>query len=131
MKNRIAASQIRSRMCTRSSSEKGRHFQLMLTHNRYKERLQLKFLKTNRNDGLLDGSKWTFIAGDIDDFRSGAPVIREGSGMVKKTNVNPVPLIDTKSSEVLKRTPSNSRSTHQLKSKIISDNPGLMTLYTK
>ena len=98
---------------------------------RYKERLQLKFLKTNRNAGLLDGSKWTFIADDIDDFRLGAPVKMKGSTMVKRKNINPVPLIDTKSSEVLKRTLSNSHSTPQMKSRIISDNPGLRTLYTK
>ena len=103
----------------------------MRTHCRYKERLNLKFLKTNRNAGLLDGSKWTFIADDIDDFRSGAPARRKGSAMVKKKDVNPVPLIDTKSSEVLKRTPSNSHSTPQMNSRIISDNPGLRTLYTK
>ena len=105
--------------------------QIMRTHNRYKERLQLKFLKANRNAGLLDGSKWTFIADDIDDFRSGAPMKTKGSAMVKRKNVNPVPLIDTKSSEVLKRTPSNSHSTPQIKSRIISDNPGVKTLYTK
>lgn len=103
----------------------------MPIHYRYKERLQLKFLKTNRNAGLLDGSKWTFVADDIDDFRSGAPVKTKGSAMVKRKSINPVPLIDTKSSEVLKRTPSNSHSTPQMKSMIISNNPGLRTLYTK
>ena len=103
----------------------------MRIHYRYKERLQLKFLKTHRSAGLLDGSKWTFVADDIDDFRSGAPVKTKGSAMVKRKNTNPVPLIDTKSSEVLKRTPSSSQSTPQMKSRIISDNPGLRTLYTK
>lgn len=98
---------------------------------RYKERLKLKFLRTNRQSKLLDGSRWTFVTGNIDDFRSGAPVRTKGSGMVKKSSVNPVPLIDIKSSEVLKRTPSNSHSTSQVKSRIISDNPGLRTLYTK
>ena len=103
----------------------------MRIHYRYKERLQLKFLKTNRNARLLDGSKWTFVADDIDDFRSGAPVKTKGSAMVKRKSINPVPLIDTKSSEILKRTPSNSHSTPLMKSMIISNNPGLRTLYTK
>lgn len=103
----------------------------MRIHYRYKERLQLKFLKTNRNAGLLDGRKWTFVADDIDDFRLGVPVKTKGSTMVKQKKTNPVPLIDTKSSEVLKRTPSNSHSTLQMKSRIIGNNPGLRTLYTK
>ena len=103
----------------------------MLILVRYKERLNLKFLKTNGPSGRLNGSRWTFVADDIDDFRSGVPVKMKGSGMVKKSTVNPVPLIDTRSSMALKKSPSTSQSTTQIKSRKKSDNPGLKTLYTK
>lgn len=98
---------------------------------RYKERLNLKFLKTNHHTKQLDSSRWTFIADDIDDFRSGAPVKTKGSGMVTKATVNPVPLINTRSSVVLKKTSSTTPSTSQLKKKPVNDNPGHKTLYTK
>lgn len=102
----------------------------MHTSHRYKERLKLKFLKTGRHSGGLDGSKWTFLSGDIDDFRSGAPVRTKGDDMVKKSTANPIPLIDTKSSEVLNKS-SGSHTYLQLKSSVMRDNPGFRTLYTK
>ena len=98
---------------------------------RYKERLNLKFLQNSGQSGRLDGSRWTFIADDIDDFRSGVPVKTKGSGMVKKNVVNPVPLIDTRSSGALKKSSSTSRTTPQINSRIKNDHPGLKTLYTK
>ena len=59
-------------------------------------------MKSNRQSGQLDGNKWTFVADDIDDFRSGAPVKTKGADMVKKKNANPVPLINTRSSDMLR-----------------------------
>lgn len=99
-------------------------------HPWYKERLKLKFLKSNSHSGQLDGSKWTFVAGDIDDFRTGAPMKTKGRDMLKKKNINPVPLINTRSSEVLRKSSSNFHSV-SWRSKIISNNPGLRTLYSK
>ena len=56
----------------------------MRTDLRYRERLQLKFLKTSRQSAALDGARWVSLAGDIDDFRSGVPAQTKGSEMVKK-----------------------------------------------
>ena len=51
---------------------------------RYKERLDLKFLKRGRKSATLDGRKWTLLAGDIDDFRSGVPAHTSGGTMRTK-----------------------------------------------
>jgi len=56
----------------------------MHTNLRYKERLQLKFLKTSRQSATLDGARWISLAEDIDDFRSGVPAQTKGCEMVKK-----------------------------------------------
>lgn len=104
----------------------------MRTSTRYKERLKLKFLKSTRQSGQLDGSKWTFVVDDIDDFRSGAPVRTRRSDMVKKKDANPVPLINTRSAEVLRKSSSNfQNSTTSWHAKMLRNNPGLRTMYTK
>ena len=54
----------------------------------------------------------------------------KGRDMLKKKNINPVPLINTRSSEVLRKSSSNFHSV-SWRSKIISNNPGLRTLYSK
>ena len=51
---------------------------------RYKERLDLKFMKHGRNSGCLDGRKWTLLAGNMDDFRTGVPAQTTGGSMVTK-----------------------------------------------
>ena len=40
---------------------------------RYKERLNLKFLKTHSQAAIFDGVNWTFIPSGSDDFRTGVP----------------------------------------------------------
>ena len=59
----------------------------MRTNPRYKERLQLKFLKSSKQSAALNGARWVSLAGDMDDFRSGVPRQTKGSEMVKKVCV--------------------------------------------
>ena len=59
----------------------------MYTNPRYKERLQLKFLKSSKQSAALNGTRWVSLVGDMDDFRSGVPRQTKGSEMVKKVCV--------------------------------------------
>lgn len=59
----------------------------MRTNSRYKERLQLKFLKSSKQSAVLNGTRWVSLAGDMDDFRSGVPRQTKGTEMVKKVCV--------------------------------------------
>ena len=52
--------------------------------SRYKERLDLKFLKTFNPSSTLDGERWIFVANDMDDFRTSLPAQTDGSKMVMK-----------------------------------------------
>lgn len=54
---------------------------------RYKERLDLKFTKHGQKSGCLDGRKWTLLAGNMDDFRTGVPAHSTGTSMVVKVGV--------------------------------------------
>ena len=51
---------------------------------RYKERLDLKYTKRGQNSGCLDGRRWTLLAGNMDDFRTGLPAPITPSSMVVK-----------------------------------------------
>ena len=54
---------------------------------RYKERLDLKYLKSSKQSATLEGGRWTFLAGNMDDFRSGVPAQTDGSSMVVKVRM--------------------------------------------
>lgn len=60
---------------------------LSLNCARYKERLDLKFTKHGRKSGCLDGRKWTLLAGNMDDFRTGVPAHSAGTSMVVKVGI--------------------------------------------
>ena len=59
---------------------------------RYKERLDLKFMKHGHKSGCLDGCKWTMLAGNMDDFRSGLPAHSPHTPMVVKVRYTVEPL---------------------------------------
>ena len=56
----------------------------MCLHYRYKERLELKYMRTNPKAAALNGKKWTFVRSDMDDLRSGVPVPMTDKDMVIK-----------------------------------------------
>lgn len=89
-------------------------------HPWYKERLEQKFLKNSKQSASLGGRRWRFLAGNLDDFRTGVPVQTKAGEMLKKRAVQPIPLINSQSS-VKKSRPSQNA---QL-------DPGQRTLYTK
>lgn len=57
---------------------------------RYKERLQLKYLKHSKLSTALEGGRWTFMAGNIDDFRSGVPAETKGTDMVQRVRLRSI-----------------------------------------
>ena len=64
---------------------------------------------------------------NVDDFRSGLP--RRQSQVVKKREVNPVPIVSEKPEEsLLKKTTSKVPS---LETAMITGNPGFRTLYKR
>ena len=67
---------------------------MFTTHTRYKERLELKYMRTNPKAAALNGKKWMFVRSDIDDLRSGVPVPMTDKDMVIKvrTHVRMYPL---------------------------------------
>ncbi|KAL5460483.1 hypothetical protein EMCRGX_G033934 [Ephydatia muelleri] len=91
-------------------------------HAWYKERLDLKFLKTFNPSSTLDGERWIFVANDMDDFRTSLPAQTDGSKMVMKNKVNRVPLVS-----------STSCMTRQasLLSRSRAPDPARMTVYSK
>lgn len=54
--------------------------------SRYKERLELKYMRTNPKSAALNGKKWTFVRSDMDDLRSGVPVSMTEKDMVIKVH---------------------------------------------
>ena len=59
---------------------------------RYKERLDLKFAKHGHKPACLDGRKWTLLAGNMDDFRTGVP-IDHSTVVVKVRTAHAIPFI--------------------------------------
>ena len=59
----------------------------MCLHYRYKERLELKYMRTNPKAAALNGKKWMFVRSDMDDLRSGVPVPMTDKDMVIKVHV--------------------------------------------
>ena len=53
---------------------------------RYKERLELKYMRTNPKAAALNGKKWMFVRSDMDDLRSGVPVPMTEKDMVIKVS---------------------------------------------
>lgn len=90
----------------------------------YKERLKLKHLKTSKLCRTLDGAKWRFVATDIDDFRTGAPL--KGASTVTKNQVDPVPIVEQRSVEYLSK-----KQSKKSPPRMILKNPGHRTLYSK
>jgi len=58
---------------------------------RYRERLNLKFLKSHSQAAIFDGVNWTFVPRGTDDFRTGVPGNKK-SGLIRLP-ASTVPLI--------------------------------------
>ena len=57
--------------------------QIVFTY-RYKERLELKYLRRNPNSASLNSRNWVFVHSNLDDMRTGVPLISQGKDMVVK-----------------------------------------------
>ena len=63
---------------------------------RYRERLNLKFLKSHSQAAIFDGVNWTFVPKGTDDFRTGVPGNTK-SGLIRLP-ASTVPLIGSTAS---------------------------------
>ena len=54
---------------------------------RYRERLELKYLRSDQKAAALNSRRWVFVRNDMDDMRSGKPIPLKSEEMVVKVCV--------------------------------------------
>ncbi|XP_064404291.1 protein FAM47E-like [Halichondria panicea] len=100
-------------------------------HPWYKERLKLKFINTSKQTAALNGQRWTFVANNTDDFRTGVPCKTRNNHMIKHDRTSALPLISSSSTTSSQHSQHSQKSLRRPEQRIIANNPGRRTLYSK